>query len=169
MPEKIKKKRTREGPFFRLSKTCIAKKRVFLPFHQSAKSRDLCVAFCTSQGASVRQRRACSPLQELEQVAGGYLFDMLKGPERVLFFRLSKTYIAKKRVFPTFHQSAKSRDLCVAFCTSQGASVRQRRACRPLQELEQVAGGHLLDMLKGPERVFFSVRKDGKDQGERVW
>ena len=37
------------------------------------------------------------------------------------------------------HQSAKTGDLCVGFCTSQGTSVRQRRACRPLQKLEKVA------------------------------
>ncbi|WP_204752109.1 hypothetical protein, partial [Intestinimonas butyriciproducens] len=36
--------------------------------NQSAKSCDLCVAFCTSQGASVRQRRARSPLRKLAKV-----------------------------------------------------------------------------------------------------
>ena len=41
-----------------------------LPYpYESAKSRDLCVAFCTYQGASVRRRRACSPLQKLGKVA----------------------------------------------------------------------------------------------------
>ena len=45
-----------------------------------------------------------------------------------------KTYLARGIVYPTLYQSAKSHDLCVAFCTSQGASVRQRRAYSPLQE-----------------------------------
>ena len=39
----------------------------------------------------------------------------------------------KRSPFPIPNQSAKSCDLCVAFCGSRGASVRQRRACRPLQ------------------------------------
>ncbi len=52
-----------------------------------------------------------------------------------------ETYIPynEKIVCPALHQSAKSRDLCVDFCTYQGASVRRRRACSPLQRLGKVA------------------------------
>ena len=53
--------------------------------------------------------------------------------------RLSKNLYNEKGHPPYPYQSAKSRDLCVAFCTSQGASVRQRRAYSPLQKLEKVA------------------------------
>ena len=53
--------------------------------------------------------------------------------------RLSKNLYNEKGRPPYPYKSAKSRDLCVAFCTSQGASVRQRRAYSPLQKLEKVA------------------------------
>ena len=39
------------------------------------------------------------------------------------------------------YEFAKSQDLCLDFCTTQGASVRQRRARRPLQKLEKVTSG----------------------------
>ena len=52
-------------------------------------------------------------------------------------FSYSKEYFVY--IFPPFHQSAKSRDLCAAFCTSQGASAGQRRACGSLQKLEKAA------------------------------
>ena len=53
--------------------------------------------------------------------------------------RLSKNLYNEKGCPPYPYKSAKSRNLCVAFCTSQGASVRQRRAYSPLQKLEKVA------------------------------
>src|SRR5699024_5626578 len=44
-----------------------------------------------------------------------------------------------KTIVPAVFPSAKSRDLCVAFCTDHGASVRRRRAPRPVGKLEKVA------------------------------
>ena len=71
----------------------------------------------------------------------GLLDDLLNSPWAALAqgLRLSKNLYNEKGRPPYPYQSAKSRDLCVAFCTSQGASVRQRRAYSPLQKLEKVA------------------------------
>ena len=45
-------------------------KRNYLTYpYQFVKTGDLCVGFYTSQGASVRRRCVCSPLQKLEKVA----------------------------------------------------------------------------------------------------
>ncbi|RHT68314.1 hypothetical protein DW741_14295, partial [Ruminococcaceae bacterium AM28-23LB] len=81
-------------------------------------------------------------------------------------FRLSKTLYNEKGRPPYLYQSAKSRDLCVAFCTSQGRGVpagpvgrtailslpfsigpaqrgsavwERRHSASPLQKLEKVA------------------------------
>ena len=45
----------------------------------------------------------------------------------------------EKTIVPAVFPSAKSRDLCVAFCTDHGASVRRRRAPRPVGKLEKAA------------------------------
>ena len=50
-----------------------------------------------------------------------------------------KTYITKRVVRPTPYKPEKPRAVWWDFCTSQGASVRQRRAYSPLQKLEKVA------------------------------
>ena len=44
-----------------------------------------------------------------------------------------------KTIVPAVFPSAKSRDLCVAFCTDHGASVHRRRAPRPVGKLEKAA------------------------------
>ena len=44
-----------------------------------------------------------------------------------------------KTIVPAVFPSAKSRDLCVAFCTDHGASMRRRRAPRPVGKLEKAA------------------------------
>ena len=61
--------------------------------------------------------------------------------------RLWKTDIAEADSVFYPYCFAKSRDLRVAFCTSQGASVRHRRACRPLQKFKKVAEATFLMRL----------------------
>ena len=133
--------------------------------NQFAKSCDLCAAFCTYQGASVRQRRACSPLQKLEKVAEDTFSTRSPagfpgGPD------CQKTYLARGNYLPYFSSIRKKPRPVRGFLHFSRGKCAPKACIQPLAKTRKSGLSHFFDTLKQrriSRRCFFACYRLQRD------